>query len=191
MFVAIEGENRALAEFAESSRSAGLSRGFYRHFPRQEIAKLEREADHYDGARLEAEGRAFYTERGWSEVAPAYFERLRGARAAAAKLEEEISAERRGDDLQAILRTIRRPRGLEPTGERSERPGPWTEGVRDLLGGALAFADRGLARRVAQDLVEHFDRLTGVKLDGLGPRARRELETLVEESGRPQAGGRR
>jgi hypothetical protein len=189
MFVAIEGQNAALAEFAESSQSAGLSRGFYRHFSGLEIAKLEKQADHYDSAQLQAEGRTYYTERGWNDVPAGYFERLRTARAAAGRLEQEIAEDRRVATAETMLRTLRRPRHDADDRSGNETPGPWTQEVRHLLKGSLAFADRTLARRVTGDLFQHYGRLTGRQLDDLGPHARLELETLIEESTQPQRRG--
>ncbi len=193
MFVAIKGENAELARFANDSQAAGIKRGFYRHFSGEEITRLEREADHFDAEQLVDEGRAFYAERSaWSRVSPDFFQRLRRARAGAARLEQEVLVDRQATDAEPFLQQLRRPSGLG-SHEQSEgqTAGAWAEEVRGLLKDTIAFGNTALIRRVAGDVLSNFGELTGHKLTALGPHAKRELEALIDDSKRPSAGSER
>ena len=178
MFIAINETNQELMNFAMDSQSMGVERGFYREFTGGHISDILKEADH-----LNLKGRNdFYTEKSFREIPREIHELLDKSLRLASDFSDEVYYGSRYLSAREHLENLEK---IKWRNEReSDRPlEKWLLKVRQLAQNKV-FRDKKLLERVVDDLVTHFEQLTGVQMDSLSDFEQEQLRHLVRLCGR-------
>lgn len=174
LFIAINGSNEKLMEFALDSQKMGVERGFYKEFDSQHISELLAEAD-----RPPKQGeKHFYTETSASQLPQEVYRLLEIALQLGAKFSDEIYYGSQYLPAREHLENLERvvwPKNLETIDRPLES---WIQKVRQLTRYAV-FKDKRVIERVVDDLIVNFERLTGVGFNGMGAREQEHLRHLV------------
>ncbi len=178
MFIAINQTNEELIRFAMDSQKIGAERGFYREFTSEHINDILNEADH-----LNLKGRNdFYTDKSANDLSEEVYYLLDQSLSLAAKFSDQIyygnqyvPARDHLEELEKLkLRNI----------PQIERPlERWLIKVRRFVRHPV-FQDQRLLERVVDDLVTHFEQLTGIKKGSLSDYEQEQLKHLVRFAAR-------
>lgn len=173
MFIAINETNKELMRFAMDSQSMGVEKGFYREFTAEHIKDILNEADH-----LSLKGRHdFYTDKQARDIPQEVYRLLDESLRLAADFSDQIyygnqyiSAREHLENLEKLkwrdVRQIDRP--VEK----------WLVKVRQLVRHP-AFQDKRILEKIVNDLVTHFEGLTGVQMNSLGDFEQEQLRHLI------------
>ena len=173
MFIAIRETNEELMRFAMDSQSMGAERGFYREFTDEHIADILAQS-----RSLDFKGKNhFYTDKSAQDLPAEVYDLLEESLRLAGEFSDQVYYGNRYISAREHLE------GLEKLKWRYvkeiERPlERWLVQVRKLSR-HTAFQDRRLLERVVDDLLTHFERLTGIRMDSLSDFEQEQLRHLV------------
>lgn len=174
LFIAIAQTNEELMKFAMDSQSMGAERGFYREFTWEQIIDILHQADHLDPEKIKG---AFFSETLRRDIPAEVYELLHQAVKDAGTWSDQIHAGSRFTPARDHLQDMEKLKWQET--RSSDRPlERWLIQVRQLVLHP-AFQDRELLERVVDDLINHFERLSGVKLCELSGHEQEQLRHLV------------
>ena len=174
MFIAISGTNPGLMEFAMSSRSAGVEKGFYREFRNDHIRDILEEAknSNFEGQDY------FYTDKKPGDISKELDKIMESARTEGVAFSRKIrnnsgytTAQEHLDNLDKIkwndIPDIERPLDL------------WLFQLRAFAQGNPVFQDRRLLEVIADDLLVHFEHLAGADLNTLSDYEQEQLRHFI------------
>ena len=173
MFIAIRETHEELMRFAMDSQSMGAERGFYREFTDEHIRDILAES-----SSLDFQGQDhFYTDKSSQDISSHVYDLLEESLRLAGEFSDQvyygnqyISAKEHLENLEKLkwrhIQEINRP--LQG----------WLVKVRKLARHPV-FQDKRLLEKVVDDLLTHFERLTGTKMDSLSDFEQEQLRHLV------------
>ena len=184
MFIAINGSNDDLREFAENSQSIGSEKGFYREFSREQIdeyIKLSQTLNLKDR-------KDFYTDKQAGDLSPHVIRLMEEVQRLTSKYSSEIyygsqylKPEKHLSDLELIewpgIKSIDRP--LEK----------WIIKIRGTARNPV-FKDKRLLHRVIDDLVVNFRKISGTDLTALSNPELEHLRHLIRYAAGMEDGGK-
>ena len=173
MFVAIRESNPQLMEFAMSSRSAGMEKGFYREFRSDHIKDILQES-----RDLNFEGKDyFYTDKTRKDIPREMDGAMASARVEAAIFSRQV---RNGSGYKSSLDHLENFRKIKWNNVSDmERPlEKWLMRLRMFAHGSFP-TDRRLLEVIVDDLMVNFETLAGTNMNTLGDYEQEQLRHLI------------
>lgn len=173
MFIAINQTNEELMRFAMDSQSMGAERGFYREFTSEHIKDILNEADH-----LNLQGRNdFYTDQSARDLPQEIYNLMDESLRLATQFSDQVYYGNQYVSAREHLEELEKLKWRDV--KQADRPlEKWLIKVRQLARHPV-FQDKRLLERVVDDLVTHFEILTGVKMDSLSDHEQEQLRHLI------------
>jgi hypothetical protein len=181
MFVAINQTNPKLMELAHDHAKGGFKGGHYREFMPEDITKALEEAK---AIKIPKKEDAFFTQKTAQDIPEDVFNQIdvaaRLARQYASHLLNEAGI-RDPKEWANYLETIKQPDAVE-----IERPlSAWFIALRGFFVNNTRnrpiLKDKNLAHAVVDDILRHFDRLTGVRFEAVSHEEMENIRHLLSE----------
>jgi Mg-chelatase subunit ChlD len=180
MFVAINGTNPDLVQFALDHRQVGLDAGYYREYPPDLITRILADADNLDLDRLKADGKAFYADAdtGGRGPTPELYRLLAEAQQPIEEWESALGpARRRVHPPSAHLAEL----DALPWNSTERRSRPIERWIKELRVLTLypVFSNPAVSDAVLDDVMTNFEQLTRLRKPELTAFERENLGHLL------------
>ncbi len=176
MFIAINGNNPDLMNFAMDSKSMGLEEGFYREFSKELISEVLKDADTIS---LKEEDE-FYTDKKSQDVPVKIYQLFQQATKESYNFDQRIL---QGSGFSRSIEYVHKFEGMKMNnGKVISRPidlERWLIRIRQLAQNPIFMKDRKLLERVVDDLFINFEKLTGVRFQDLSDLEQGHLRHLA------------
>jgi transglutaminase-like putative cysteine protease/Mg-chelatase subunit ChlD len=184
MFIAINQTSEELMSFAMSSELVGAERGFYREFTSELIQEILFESEHLD---LTQNQNSFYTDKLASDLPGSFFSELYKISGLAQSWSEQLKAGNEFLTPAEHLESLKRLKAGAPKIPNSPLE-KWLIQVRKLVLSPAFLNDKRLFARVLNDLLIHFERISGVATTALNEHEQEQLKHLVRYAAGLEAG---
>lgn len=172
MFIAINQTNEELMRFAMDSQKMGAERGFYREFTPEHIHDILREAD-----TVQLRKDAFYSDKNPNEAPQEVYQLLRQALSLAGEFTDQIHHGILFMSARDHLASLEKLKWRDV--QHLDRPlEKWLIKLRQFVMHPI-FQDTKVLQRVMDDLINEFERLTGIPVADLGDHEQEQLRHLV------------
>ena len=172
MFIAINGVNQELRDFAEESKKAGIETGFYREFDSSEITKYLSKAETNHNTLSKDR---IYTDKIPRDLSSNTRLILKQALVLLSKFSLQIEQNSQYTSPGEHLKTLETTIWSRPTSIK--RPLQlWIQNLRTLAYNSALNKDFVLKAQLADDIWHHFEKITGVSLSELSQNELIELK---------------
>jgi hypothetical protein len=176
MFIALGSSNQDLMSFALDSTQMGAEHGFYREFTREHMKDLLTESER----PITPNKNYFHTTLSFADLPTSTLPLVKKAYELAKNFSETIyNTKQNGDSESPLQRFDQKKLG---TLERVNRPlESWIVKLRQLMQLPIFHDDR-ISHAVINDLIDHFERLTGIAFLDLSKYEQAQLRHLMTDN---------